>query len=170
LPEQTYIRTAIMTDASALAARYSAVLGAELRRRRTEELGLTRDQFVERLPREVSDEALGTWERAERQVTMNRLVDLSVAFQTQPHQLLAVVDERVWGPFSRLMVDLPALAHTLRPELRVARRWARARLLAAGACTVIDMSSDAVAGLATLSGVQPAELVAALRDVALARP
>ncbi len=158
-----------MTDASALVAAYSGALGAELRRRR-EELGLTREQFVERLPREVSNQTLATWELASRQVTMNRLVDLSVAFETQPHQLLAVVDERVLEPLSRLIVDLAALAHTLRPELAVARQWARARLLVPDAATVIDMPPDAMVGLAELSGVQPADLAAALRDVALARP
>ncbi|WP_084794808.1 helix-turn-helix domain-containing protein [Actinokineospora bangkokensis] len=143
---------------------YQRALGRELQQMRMRRRW-TRAQLVRRLPVELSAQALASYETGTRSCTVVRFVELCMALETSPHDLL----ERVHDQVSRddhpasLKVDLTRLALDDRQPLAPARRWAAAEVgRQAGGSRDLDLS--ALESLAALCGLPVVELVRMLRQ------
>ncbi|SDD71592.1 helix-turn-helix domain-containing protein [Actinokineospora iranica] len=151
-------------------AAYQRALGRELQQLRVRRRW-TRAQLVERLPHELSAQALASYETGTRSCTVVRFVELCTALETSPHDLLERVHHQVNNheyPAS-LKVDLNQLAADERPELAPAHRWAAAEVgRHAGATRDLDLS--ALESLASLCGQPTVELIRLLRDPEPASP
>ncbi|WP_424184629.1 helix-turn-helix domain-containing protein [Actinokineospora sp. G85] len=124
----------------------------------------TRAQLVQRLPVELSAQALASYETGTRSCTVVRFVELCTALETSPHDLLERVHDQVSHddhPAS-LKVDLTHLALDDRDALSPARRWA-ATEVARHAATSRDLDLAALESLASLCDVPTVELVRMLR-------
>ncbi|WP_026197797.1 helix-turn-helix domain-containing protein [Sciscionella marina] len=145
-------------------ASYQRALGDELRRIRRQR-GWTRKDLQERMPSEVSLQTLATYELGTRQCTVIRLVELCIALEHHPHEVLARVHDRVFGNdrSGKVKIDLGKVAKDDQPELRPFRRWARDRLGEVGATQEIALDLPALEQLAALCGLDTVELVSKLR-------
>lgn len=145
-------------------ASYQRALGDELRRIRRQR-GWTRKDLQEHMPSEVSLQTLATYELGTRQCTVIRLVELCIALEHQPHEVLARVHDRVFGQdrTGKVKVDLTKVIKDEQPELRPFRRWARDRLGETGAAQEVALDLPALEQLASLCGLDTVELVGKLR-------
>ncbi|MBM7772312.1 DNA-binding Xre family transcriptional regulator [Actinokineospora baliensis] len=143
---------------------YQRALGRELQQLRMRRRW-TRAQLVQRLPNELSAQALASYETGTRSCTVVRFVQLCTALEASPHDLLERVHDQVSHeeyPAS-LKVDLTELATDPRPELAPARRWA-ATEVARHAASTRDLDIGALESLAALCGLSTVELVRMLRS------
>ncbi len=143
---------------------YQRALGRELQQLRVRRRW-TRAQLVERLPMELSAQALASYETGTRSCTVVRFVELCTALEASPHDLL----ERVHSQVSQddfpasLKVDVYKLALDERAGLEPARRWA-ATEVARHAASTRDLDLGALESLAALCGLPTVELIRMLRD------
>jgi len=152
---------------------YQRVLGDEIRRLRKKR-GLTRKQLNRRLQSEISLQTLATYELGTRQCSVVRLVEICVALDEQPHELLARVHERVFtdSPRGRIRLDLRQVVRDDHDELLPLRRWARGRLNQHPSTNSAEVQLDfaALEQLAALCGLDTVELIAMLRKIGGAAP
>ncbi len=151
-------------------ATYQRVLGDELRRLRKQR-GWTRRDLNRRLQSDISLQTLATYELGTRQCSVVRLVEICIALDEVPHELMARVHQRVFSdsPVGRIRVDLRKVARDAQPELLPLRRWAKGRLAELnGTQGQADVSLDisALERMAELCGLETVELIARLRTVA----
>ncbi|WP_245572548.1 helix-turn-helix domain-containing protein [Actinokineospora enzanensis] len=142
---------------------YQRALGRELQQLRMRRRW-TRAQLVQRLPNELSAQALASYETGTRSCTVVRFVQLCTALEASPHDLLERVHDQVSHeeyPAS-LKVDLTTLAEDDRPELVPAQRWA-ATEVARHAAASRDLDLAALESLAALCGLNTVDLVRMLR-------
>lgn len=146
-------------------AAYQRALGRELQRLRLRRRW-TRAQLVQRLPGELSAQALASYETGTRSCTVVRFVELCTALETSPHDLLERVHQHVTHEDypAALRVDLHRLAVDERPELAPARRWA-ATEVARHAASARELDFPALESLASLCGLDIVDLVRMLRPV-----
>ncbi|GGS43017.1 MULTISPECIES: helix-turn-helix domain-containing protein [Actinokineospora] len=150
------------------AAVYQRVLGDELRKARKQR-GWTRKELTSRLQTGISLQTLATYELGTRQCTIVRFVELCLALEEMPHELMSRVHDRVFAgtTMGRVRVDLRRVVRDDRPELSPLRRWAAGRL----ACHVgpeppiVQLDPAALERLAELCRVETVELVRKLGDV-----
>lgn len=144
-------------------AAYQRALGLELRRLRLRRKW-TRAQLVQRLPGELSAQALASYETGTRSCTVVRFVELCGALGASPHDLLERVHQRVAHDEypAAMRVDLQRLAADERPELFSARRWAAAEV-ARHSAPYRELDYPALESLASLCGMPVLELVRMLR-------
>ncbi|WP_275292962.1 helix-turn-helix transcriptional regulator [Amycolatopsis sp. La24] len=114
------------------AEHYQRVLGDELRKLRRGR-GWTRKELNAHLQSEISLQTLATYELGTRQCSVVRLVELCVAMDELPQDLLAKVHSRVFTEEpGRVRVDLRRVVAEAGPELAPLRRWAEGRLRQSG--------------------------------------
>ncbi|GGS43507.1 MULTISPECIES: helix-turn-helix domain-containing protein [Actinokineospora] len=145
-------------------AAYQRALGRELRRLRLRRKW-TRAQLVQRLPGELSAQALASYETGTRSCTVVRFVELCGALDASPHDLLERVHRRLMNEEfpATLRVDLHRLAADDRPELVPARRWAAAEV-GRHATAVRELDYAALESLSALCGLPVLELIRMLRS------
>jgi transcriptional regulator with XRE-family HTH domain len=152
---------------------YQRVLGDELRKARKQR-GWTRKELNDRLQTEISLQTLATYELGTRQCTVVRLVELCMALDEQPHELISRVQDRVFAgtPVGRAHVDLRRVVRDSRPELTPLRRWAAGRLAAhvGPEPPIVHLDIAALERLAELCGLDTADLIAKLRPVSVPDP
>nr|WP_202507324.1 helix-turn-helix transcriptional regulator [Amycolatopsis rubida] len=103
-------------------------MGDELRKLRRGR-GWTRKELNAHLQSEISLQTLATYELGTRQCSVVRLVELCVAMDELPQDLLAKVHSRVFTEEpGRVRVDLRRVVAEAGPELTPLRRWAEGRL------------------------------------------
>src|SRR5947208_15792184 len=85
---------------------YQQVLGDEIRRLRKQR-GWTRKDLNGRLQSDISLQTLATYELGTRQCSVVRFVEICLALDERPHELLARVHERLFtdAPVGRIRVD-----------------------------------------------------------------
>lgn len=142
---------------------YQRALGDELRKLRRQR-GWTRKELNDRMQSEISLQTLATYELGTRQCSVVRLVELCLAMDELPQDLIARVHGRVYRDEpGRIRLDLSGIVADDQPVLRPLRRWAAARLAtAAGGEVQLDLS--ALDRMAELCGVETADLLARLRE------
>ena len=151
-------------------ANYQRVLGDELRRLRKQR-GWTRRDLNRRLQSDISLQTLATYELGTRQCSVVRLVEICLALDEVPHELMARVHQRVFSdsPVGRIRIDLRKVVRDAQPELLPLRRWAKGRLTELnGTPGSVEVSLDisALERMAELCGLETVELIARLRTVA----
>lgn len=150
-------------------ANYQRVLGDELRRLRKQR-GWTRRDLNRRLQSDISLQTLATYELGTRQCSVVRLVEICIALDEVPHELMARVHQRVFSdsPVGRIRIDLHQVVRDAQPELLPLRRWAKGRLAELnGTPGPADVSLDisALERMAELCGLETVELIARLRTI-----
>jgi transcriptional regulator with XRE-family HTH domain len=142
---------------------YQRVLGEELRTLRRRR-GWTRKELNQRLQSDISLQTLATYELGTRQCSVVRLVELCVAMDELPAELLARVHRRVFTTDSgKVRLDLTKVVADQQPELLSLRRWAADRLRHPGSPREIGLDQPALDWMAELCGLSPGDLVARLR-------
>ncbi len=149
-------------------ATYQRVLGDELRRLRKQR-GWTRRDLNRRLQSDISLQTLATYELGTRQCSVVRLVEICLALDEVPHDLLARVHQRVFSdsPVGRIRIDLRRIVRDDHQELLPLRRWAKGKLAENNGHPAPDVSLDiaALEQMAALCGLQTVELIARLRQI-----
>ncbi len=150
-------------------ANYQRVLGDELRRLRKQR-GWTRRDLNRRLQSDISLQTLATYELGTRQCSVVRLVEICLALDEVPHELMARVHQRVFSdsPVGRIRIDLHKVVRDSQPELLPLRRWAKGRIAELnGTPGPADVSLDisALERMAELCGLETVELIARLRAI-----
>lgn len=150
-------------------ATYQRVLGDELRRLRKQR-GWTRRDLNRRLQSDISLQTLATYELGTRQCSVVRLVEICLALEEVPHELMARVHQRVFSdsPVGRIRLDLRKIVRDTHPELLPLRRWAKGKLAETnGAHLPADVSLDisALERMAELCGLETVELIGRLRTI-----
>ncbi|NRN66003.1 Anaerobic benzoate catabolism transcriptional regulator [Kibdelosporangium sp. 4NS15] len=150
---------------------YQRVLGDEIRRLRKKR-GLTRKQLNRRLQSDISLQTLATYELGTRQCSIVRFVEICLALDELPHELIARVHERVFtdSPRGRVRVDLRQVVRDDHPELLPLRRWARDRLghHPAGhtaSAAEVHLDFTALERMAELCGMDTIDLIGLLRRI-----
>lgn len=150
---------------------YQRVLGEELRELRKNH-GWTRRELSRRLDSEISQQTLATYELGTRHCSVVRLVELCVAMDEQPQELLARVQRRLFpAQPGGVRVSLRVLAELDVAELAPLRRWSQDRLRQAGpaadeaATDAVLLDTHAIHWLAQLCGMDATELTTRLRDL-----
>jgi transcriptional regulator with XRE-family HTH domain len=147
---------------------YQRVLGDELRRLRKQR-GWTRRDLNRRLQSDISLQTLATYELGTRQCSVVRLVEICIALDEVPHELLARVHQRVFSdsPVGRIRIDLRKIARDEQQSLLPLRRWARGRLAENNGHAPPEVSLDitALERMAELCGMQTIDLIASLRRI-----
>lgn len=143
---------------------YQRVLGAELRRLRMLR-GWSRRELVQRLQSDISSQTVATYELGTRQCSVVRLVEICLALDEGPHDLLGRVQLRVLSDaVGRIRIDLRKIVRDDQPELLPLRRWAREKLADNddhhNSCVSLDIS--ALERMAELCGVQTVDLIGLL--------
>jgi transcriptional regulator with XRE-family HTH domain len=136
-------------------------LGEEIRRSR-EAQGLNRAQLAERMPTDISAQALANYEYGIRQFSVVRLVEICDALDVPATDLLGLALQRAEiHPYTgHIQVDLRAVADDKHKELRPLRKWARNRLAQDLEGTGVARLSQAVIGeLAIFMGMDRSEFV-----------
>jgi len=150
------------------ATTYQRVLGDEIRRLRKQR-GWTRKELNERLQSEISLQTLATYELGTRQCSIVRFVEICLALDEHPHELLARVHERVFtdAPTSRLRIDLRKVVRDRQPELLPLRRWATGRLAEEPGPhgTEVHLDFSALERMAELCGMETVDLIGRLRKI-----
>ncbi|MBN9748615.1 XRE family transcriptional regulator [Amycolatopsis sp. A1MSW2902] len=152
---------------------YQRVLGDELRKLRRGR-GWTRKELNTHLHSEISLQTLATYELGTRQCSVMRLVELCMAMDELPHDLLAKVHRRVFTepiPEGVVRLDVAALLDDPRDDgpLAPLYRWARERVgLDAGPAEVkpLTLGPETVDSLAQLCGLSAPELRRRLKPFA----
>lgn len=140
-------------------ARYHRLLGTELRRMR-ERLNWTRRDLKQRLRDDLSLQTIATYELGTRQCSVTRFVEICLALDETPHDVLARVHKQVFADqadaegSAGVRVDLRAVAEDDDPVLAPLRRWAAARWgqTAGGAATAM-LDRTALTSLAQLCAI-----------------
>ncbi len=136
------------------AEHYQRVLGDELRKLRRGR-GWTRKELNAHLQSEISLQTLATYELGTRQCSVVRLVELCVAMDELPQDLLAKVHSRVFTEEpGRVRVDLRRVVAEAGPELTPLRRWAEGRLRQSG--VAMPARAGAAAGASVAGPGSPA--------------
>jgi transcriptional regulator with XRE-family HTH domain len=149
------------------AATYQRVLGDEIRRLRKQR-GWTRKELNDRLQSDISLQTLATYELGTRQCSVVRFVEICLALDEHPHELLARVHERVFtdAPVGRIRIDLRKVARDRAPELLPLRRWASGRLAAeSGHGVEVHLDIAALERMAELCGLETVDLINRLRNL-----
>ncbi len=142
---------------------YLRTLGDELRELRRGR-GLSRKQLQDRLGGELSEQALATYELGTRSCAVVRLVELCLAMDEQPENLIARVGSRLFEQSAvPLYVNVSRLARSASAELAPIRRWAQARLGAPGVPLTVGIDRTALDCLAHLCGLPVVRLERLLR-------
>ena len=142
---------------------YQRVLGEELRNLRRKR-GWTRKELNRHLQSDISLQTLATYELGTRQCSVVRLVELCVAMNEPPSDLLARVHRRVFTDEpGKVRLDLANIVEDQQPELQSLRRWAEDRLRQPGSAREIGLEQPALDWMAELCGLSPGELVARLK-------
>jgi transcriptional regulator with XRE-family HTH domain len=154
-------------------ARYQRILGDELRRLRKQR-GWTRRDLNARLQSDISLQTLATYELGTRQCSVVRLVELCLAMNEVPHELMARVHQRVFSdtPVGAIRVDLRKVVRDTQPELLPLRRWAKGKLAENNGHQAPDVNLDisALERMAELCGVETVDLIARLQDITAPTP
>jgi transcriptional regulator with XRE-family HTH domain len=149
-------------------ATYQRVLGDEIRRLRKQR-GWTRKDLNERLQSDISLQTLATYELGTRQVSVVRFVEICLALDALPHDLLARVHERVFthAPVGRIRIDLRKVVRDRAPELLPLRRWAAGKLAGEQAPQggEVHLDISALERMAELCGMETLDLIARLRRI-----
>lgn len=149
-------------------ATYQRVLGDELRRLRKQR-GWTRRDLNRRLQSDISLQTLATYELGTRQCSVVRLVEICLALDEVPHELLGRVHQRVFSdsPVGRIRLDLRKIVRDEQPELGPLRRWAKGRLAESNGHHPPDVSLDitALERMAELCGMDTLDLISRLRKI-----
>ncbi|TDV52174.1 helix-turn-helix domain-containing protein [Actinophytocola oryzae] len=150
-------------------ATYQRVLGDELRRLRKQR-GWTRRDLNRRLQSDISLQTLATYELGTRQCSVVRLVEICLALDEVPHELMARVHQRVFSdsPVGRIRVDLRKVVQDLQPELLPLRRWATGKLAEANGGqhpAEVNLDITALERMAELCGLETVELIGRLRAI-----
>lgn len=146
---------------------YQRILGDELRKLRRER-GWTRKELNQHLQSEISLQTLATYELGTRQCSVVRLVELCVAMDELPQDLLAKVHRRVFiDEPGRVRVDLRKVIADTQPELLPLRRWAEDRLNHGSGAAPAEIQLDlaALERMAELCGIPTVDLVGRLRKL-----
>lgn len=142
---------------------YQRVLGEELRNLRRKR-GWTRKELNRHLQSDISLQTLATYELGTRQCSVVRLVELCLAMDEPPADLLARVHRRVFTDEpGKVRLDLAKIVADEQPELLSLRRWAEDRLRQPGCAREIGLDQPALDRMAELCGLSPGELVTRLR-------
>jgi transcriptional regulator with XRE-family HTH domain len=144
---------------------YQRILGDELRKLRRSR-GWTRKELNQHLQSEISLQTLATYELGTRQCSVVRLVELCVAMDELPQDLLAKVHRRVFvDEPGRVRVDLRKVVADASPELLPLRRWAEDRLRQAGEHGAGEVALDlpALERMAELCELPTVDLIGRLR-------
>ena len=147
---------------------YQRILGDELRKLRRSR-GWTRKELNEHLQSEISLQTLATYELGTRQCSVVRLVELCLAMDELPQNLLAKVHRRVFTDEpGRVRVSLPRVIADASPELLPLRRWAEDRLRTAGDQAEAEVALDlpALERMAELCELPVVDLITRLRKLA----
>ncbi len=147
---------------------YQRVLGDELRKLRRSR-GWTRKELNQHLQSEISLQTLATYELGTRQCSVVRLVELCVAMDELPQDLIAKVHRRVFvDEPGRVRVDLRSVVSGAPPELLPLRRWAEDRLRRLDEHGPAEISLDlpALERMAELCGLPTVDLIGRLRPFA----
>lgn len=158
-------RTAGDIDVLIDAEEYQRILGDELRKLRRSR-GWTRKELNQHLQSEISLQTLATYELGTRQCSVVRLVELCVAMDELPQDLLAKVHRRVFlDEPGRVRVDLRKVVADAQVDLLPLRRWAEDRLRQAGDLGGGEVALDlpALERMAELCSLPTVELIARLR-------
>ncbi|OXM67736.1 helix-turn-helix domain-containing protein [Amycolatopsis vastitatis] len=149
------------------AEEYQRVLGDELRKLRRSR-GWTRKELNQHLQSEISLQTLATYELGTRQCSVVRLVELCVAMDELPQDLLAKVHRRVFvDEPGRVRVDLRKVVADASAELLPLRRWAEDRLRQTGEHGgEVALDLPALERMAELCGLPTVDLIARLRRYA----
>ncbi|QRP50627.1 helix-turn-helix domain-containing protein [Amycolatopsis sp. FDAARGOS 1241] len=153
------------------AEHYQRILGDELRKLRRRR-GWTRKELNTHLQSEISLQTLATYELGTRQCSVVRLVELCVAMDELPQDLLAKVHRRVFVEEpGRVRVDLNRVVAEAAPELLPLRRWAEDRLRrtpepGAGSGSEVSLDLPALERMAELCDLPVVELISHLRKLA----
>jgi transcriptional regulator with XRE-family HTH domain len=155
------------------ATTYQRVLGDEIRRLRKQR-GWTRKELNERLQSDISLQTLATYELGTRQCSVIRFVEICVALNELPHELLARVHERVFtdAPVGRIRLDLRKVVRDRAPELLPLRRWATGRLAEEPGPhgTEVHLDLSALERMAELCGMETLDLITRLQKIGGASP
>lgn len=150
------------------AATYQRVLGDEIRRLRKLR-GWTRKELNDRLQSDISLQTLATYELGTRQCSVPRFVEICIALNELPHELLARVHERVFteAPVGRIRLDLRKVVRDRQPELLPLRRWATGRLSEEHGPHGLEVHLDiaALERMAELCNIETIELINRLRNL-----
>lgn len=149
---------------------YQRVLGEELRllRRRR---GWTRKELNQHLQSDISLQTLATYELGTRQCSVVRLVELCVAMDELPQDLLGRVHRRVFGDEpGKVRLDLAGIVADREPELLPLRRWAEDRLRQPGTPREVQLDQPALERMAELCGIPVADLLARLHKMTVSDP
>jgi transcriptional regulator with XRE-family HTH domain len=144
---------------------YQRILGEELRRLRRNR-GWTRKELNQRLQSEISLQTLATYELGTRQCSVVRLVELCLAMDELPQDLLARVHKRVFTEEpGRIRLELRRVIEDDQPELLPLRRWAQGRLAQDGGPNGQEVQLDlsALERLAELCDLSTVDLLSRLR-------
>jgi len=143
---------------------YQRALGDELRKLRRKR-NWTRKDLNARLQSEISLQTLATYELGTRQCSVVRLVELCIAMDELPQNLIARVHRRVFADEpGRVRLDLGRIAADDQSELLPLRRWAKERL--ANTATVeFQLDLAALDRMAELCGLASTDLLARLRAI-----
>jgi transcriptional regulator with XRE-family HTH domain len=143
--------------------RYQRILGEELRKLRRRR-GWTRKDLNEHLQSDISLQTLATYELGTRHCSVVRLVELCLAMDELPQDLLARVHQRMFADEpGRVRLDLATVVADERPELLPLRRWAEDRLRHPGTPREVQLDHPAVERMAELCGIPTADLLSRLR-------
>lgn len=149
---------------------YQRVLGEELRKLRRLR-GWTRKELNQHLQSDISLQTLATYELGTRQCSVVRLVELCLAMDELPQDLLAKVHQRVFADEpGKIRLDLTGIVADRQSELLPLRRWAEDRLRQPGTLREVQLDQPAVERMAELCGISPADLLARLRAIANPAP
>lgn len=142
---------------------YQRVLGEELRTLRRRR-GWTRKELNQHLQSDISLQTLATYELGTRQCSVVRLVELCLAMDEMPSDLLARVHRRVFiDEPGKVRLDLARIAADRQPELLSLRRWAQDRLHEPGSPSHVNLDRPALERMAELCGISARELETRLR-------
>ena len=147
---------------------YQRILGDELlllRKKRR----LTREQLIERLKVDISRQTIATYEQGTRQCTLVRFVELCLALDELPHQLIARVHARMFPEpdDGRITIDLRRVVQDKHAELQPLRRWAKDRLKHHPAAhqAVVGLDFVAIERMAELCGITTVDLISHLQRI-----
>jgi transcriptional regulator with XRE-family HTH domain len=145
---------------------YQRVLGEELRKLRRRR-GWTRKELNQHLQSDISLQTLATYELGTRQCSVVRLVELCLAMEELPQDLLARVHRRVFTDEpGKVRLDLVQVVADQQPELLSLRRWAEDRLRQPGTPREVQLDQPALERMAELCGLTRGELMDRLAEIA----
>ncbi|NKQ58598.1 helix-turn-helix domain-containing protein [Amycolatopsis sp. K13G38] len=149
---------------------YQRVLGEELRKLRRRR-GWTRKELNQHLQSDISLQTLATYELGTRQCSVVRLVELCLAMNELPQDLLGRVHRRVFTDEpGKVRLDLALIVAAKEPELLPLRRWAEDRLRQPGSPREVQLDPPALERMAELCGIPVSELLARLAGMSAADP